>query len=142
MDDDEKFELANLRLHTQADVQRLWELLLRPIEVDSYSLWVALVDDREMPVPLLMEITGNEAPTEGEVSNLFLTLQQVCEEQGEIGSVAFLITRPGSEGPTDGDRKLTTRLLAGASAQGVPCQPVHLANDVRIVVVTPDDLAA
>ena len=37
---------------------------------------------------------------------------------------------------------LSAALLAGARRAGVRCHPVHVADDVRLVAVTPDDLAA
>ena len=56
--------------------------------------------------------------------------------------VAFLITRPGRDGTRAFDRELSSRLLAGSRAAGVPIQPIHVADDVAVRAVTPDDLAA
>jgi hypothetical protein len=53
------------------------------------------------------------------------------------------------DGLRGGDRRrqrraagLASRLLAGARVSGVPCHPIHVANDVAVWAVTPDDLAA
>ncbi len=143
MDDDIKAALTDLRLHSQADVQRMWDLLMRPLGVGSQALWVCLVDDRDAPIPLLTEITGHEdVPTELEIAKLFETLVLLRGEERDVSSVAFLISHPGRGGLNDCDRLFAARLTAAARASGVPCHPIHVANDDGLVPVSADDLAA
>lgn len=136
-------ELDQLTLRSQADLQRMWELLMAPLGFRTTSLWVTFVGPDDRPTRFLIEIVESEAlPSPTEVANLFDVLQQVLAEDPSAVSVAFLITRPGRSGTTAFDRTLSARLLEGARAAGVPTHPVHVADDVAVRVVTPDDLAA
>ena len=47
----------------------------------------------------------------------------------ECGTVAFLLSRPGSARMTDGDRCWARELSAAAVRVGVRLQPIHLATD-------------
>jgi hypothetical protein len=143
MDDHTLTELDQLRVRTQADLQRLWELVMQPLGFRSTSLWVTFIGSDERPTRFLMEIAeSDELPTPDEVDNLFDVLRQVLAEDPDDPSVAFLITRPGRGGTTAFDRELSALLLDGARASGVPVHPVHVADDVAVHAVTPDDLAA
>ena len=136
-------ELDQLTLRSPADLQRMWELLMAPLGFRTTSLWVTFVGPDDRPTRFLIEIVESEAlPSSTEVANLFDVLHQVLAEDPSAVSVAFLITRPGHGGPTAFDRTLSARLLAGARAAGVPTHPVHVADDVAVRAVTPDDLAA
>ncbi len=116
---------------------------MAPLGFRTTSLWVTFVGPDDRPTRFLIEIVESEAlPSSTEVANLFDVLQQVLAEDPSAVSVAFLITRPGRGGTTAFDRTLSARLLAGARAAGVPTHPVHVADDVAVRAVTPDDLAA
>lgn len=143
MDDDIATELTTLRLHSQADVQRMWDLLMRPLGFGSHTLWITLVDDRAAPIPNLVQIADSDAvPTEQQVAQLFEFLREICAHQADITSFAFLLSHPGRGGLTDFDRQYAARLMDGARASGVRCHPVHVANDDVLVPVSADDLAA
>ena len=69
-------------------------------------------------------------------------LEQVLREEGAGTTAALLITRPGRDGPSPVDRLFGRRLLEGARASGVPLEPLHVATDVAVLALAPDDLAA
>ncbi len=143
MDDDILTELDNLLVQSQRDLHRMWELLMEPLGFVGTSLWVTLIGDDGRPLRHLLEIAESEVPPEPEeVANLYEVLDLVCEELPAGTSVAFLLTRPGREGVTAFDRDFAARLLAGGRGSGLRGHPIHRANDVGIVVVAPDDLAA
>jgi hypothetical protein len=144
MDDDHTpSELEALTIRSQADLQRMWELLMQPLGFRSTSLWVTFVGSDDRPTRFLIEVSDSDhVPEPREVANLYDVLQQVIEEDPDDLSVAFLITRPGRDGTRAFDRELSSRLLAGARTSGVPIQPIHVADDVAVRAVTPDDLAA
>lgn len=143
MTDDVKEQLATLRLHTQSDTQRMWELLMQPLGFSSFSLWVTFFDDRDAPVPMLLEVAEHDTvPSPEEVANLFAVLRQVVDGEHHLSGVAFLIARPGSGGLLPSDRVLAERLIAGARSARLPCKPIHVAHDVAVLAVAPDDLAA
>ena len=143
MDDDIRTELDELLIRNQSDVQHMWELLMQPLGFRSTSVWVTFIGVDDRPTRFLVEITETEhLPGPEEVANLFAILEQVCAEEGEGTSVAFLVTRPGRDSVNAFDRDLAGRLLAGARASHVQCHPIHVANDLAVRAVTPDDLAA
>lgn len=124
----------------------MWELLMWPLGFSSRSLWITFVDEGGHPLQALVEIgeldgLGGEPGTEPDVAPLFAMLEHVLDDGPEV-SVAFLVVRPGRAGLHDEDRRLAAALLAGARRAGVHCHPVHVADDVRLAAVTPDDLAA
>jgi len=69
-------------------------------------------------------------------------LQQVVDEAPDELSVAFLISRPGRDGTRTFDRELSARLVAGSRVAGLAIHPIHVADDVAVRAITPDDLAA
>jgi hypothetical protein len=143
MDDSVKNQLANLRLRSQSDLHRMWSLLMRPLGFSSTAIWMTFVDRRDVPLPLLLQIT--ECPhviTPDEVTTLYDMLGEMVAGDLGIESVAFLIARPGHGGLTAADRQFAQRLLAGAPRTRPWCRPVHVATDEAILAVSPDDLAA
>jgi hypothetical protein len=136
-------ELEHLKIRHQSDVQRMWELLMQPLGFRSTSVWVSFIGTDDRPTRFLVEIAeSDQLPEPQEVANLFAVLEQVCADEGDDTSVAFLVTRPGRDTVNAFDRDLATRLLSGARSSSVACHPIHVANDVGIWAVTPDDLAA
>ena len=143
MDDDLRTELDQLTIRSQSDVQRMWELLMQPLGFRSTSLWVTFVGSDDRPTRFLIEIAESEhLPDPREVANLYDVLQQVIDEDADDLSVAFLITRPGRDGTHAFDRDLSARLLAGSRAAGIAIHPIHVADDLAVRAIAPDDLAA
>lgn len=140
---DDHTELDQLKIHNQSDLQRMWELLMQPLGFASTSVWVTFVGPDDRPTRFLVEIAESEQlPAPHEVANLFDVLEQVCAEEGEGTSIAFLVSRPGRDGVNAFDRSLAARLLAGARSSTLHTHPIHVANDLAVRAVTPDDLAA
>ena len=136
-------ELDTLTIRSQADLQRMWELLMQPLGFRSTSLWVTFVGSDDRPTRFLIEVSESEhVPEPREVANLFDVLQQVIDQDPDDLTVAFLITRPGRDGTRAFDRDLSSRLVAGAHTAGVRIHPIHVADDVAVRAITPDDLAA
>jgi hypothetical protein len=143
MDDHTSSELDHLRIRTQADLQRMWELLMQPLGFRSTSLWVTFIGSDDRPTRFLIEVSESEhVPEPREVANLYDVLQQVIDQDPDDLTVAFLITRPGRDGTRAFDRELSGRLVAGAGSAGISIQPIHVADDVAVRAITPDDLAA
>lgn len=143
MDDFTPSELDQLRIGSQRDLQRMWELLMQPLGFRSTSLWVTFIGSDHRPTRFLIEVAESEhLPGPREVANLYDVLRQVVDEDSDELTVAFLISRPGRDGTRDFDRELSARLLAGSRAAGIPIHPIHVADDVAVRAITPDDLAA
>ena len=143
MDDHTSTELDRLTIRTQDGLQRMWELLMHPLGFRSTSLWVTFIGSDDRPTRFLIEVSESDhVPAPREVANLYDVLQQVIDQDPDDLTVAFLISRPGRDGTRAFDRELSARLLAGAKAAGVPLRPIHVADDVAVRAITPDDLAA
>jgi hypothetical protein len=143
MDQHTASELEQLTIRSQRDLQRMWELLMQPLGFRSTSLWVTFVGSDDRPTRFLIEVAESEqVPEQREVANLYDVLQQVIDQDPDDLTVAFLITRPGRDGTRAFDRELSARLLAGSRVAGIAIHPVHVADDVTVRAITPDDLAA
>ncbi|WP_051275984.1 hypothetical protein [Marmoricola sp. URHB0036] len=143
MDDHTSSELDRLTIRTQHDLQHMWELLMHPLGFRSTSLWVTFIGSDDRPTRFLIEVSESDhVPDPREVANLYDVLQQVIDQDPDDLTVAFLISHPGRDGTRAFDRELSARLLAGARTAGVPLRPIHVADDVAVRAITPDDLAA
>ncbi len=156
MDLDKSRELDQITIHGQADLQRLWELLMRPLGFRSRSIWLTFIDPDRRPLRSLMEVAEcDDAPDPDDIANLYAVLRDVLEDHdrerddgaGPGHSVAILVTRPSREhesghGLEPDDRVLGRMLVEGARLAGVPLEPVHVATDHAVLVLAPDDLAA
>ena len=143
MDDFTPSELDQLTITSQADLQRMWELLMQPLGFRSTSLWVTFIGSDHRPTRFLIEVAESDhLPEAREVANLYDVLRQLIDEDSDDLTVAFLISRPGRDGTREFDRELSSRLLAGSRLAGIAIHPIHVADDVAVRAVTPDDLAA
>ncbi len=74
-------------------------------------------------------------------ANLIAICRRVLDEVFDpAGSVAFLLSRPGSATMTDDDRAWARALAAEATRGEVRLQPIHLATDEAVRVFAADDL--
>ena len=143
MDDHTSSELDRLTIRSQGDLQRMWELLMQPLGFRTTSLWVTFIGSDDRPTRFLIEVSESEhVPEPREVANLYDVLQQVIDQDPDDLTVAFLISRPGRDGTRAFDREMSARLVAGSRTAGVPIRPIHVADDVAVRAITPDDLAA
>ncbi|MCW2848316.1 MAG: hypothetical protein JWR90_2290 [Marmoricola sp.] len=89
---------------------------MQPLGFGSTSLWVSYIGPDDRPTRFVIEITDSDAvPTPG---------------------------GGGRDAVNTFDRTLASRPLAAGRGSALRCHPVHVANDVGVWAVTPDDLAA
>ena len=101
-------------IHTQADLEDAWRLLMEPLGFSRRSLWLLFIDTDDRPVPQITEIEDIPPVLDAEDR---LGLQRLLVEVGGTGlRPAFLISRPGPGGPTDDDRRCAGDVVAA-------CQP-------------------
>lgn len=132
-------EVTDLPIHSQADLDRLWRALMGDLGFSHRRLWVLLVCDDGRPIPHVVQIDEiPETPGDDDLVRLL----EMCQHLDDEAGVAVLLSRPGRDGLTATDKAWGAALLAAARATGVSCWPLHVANDVAIRVVAPDDLAA
>lgn len=143
--DDLRDQLDRLRLHTQADVHRLWELLMGPLGFASVSVWVVPVDEQGATLRHITKVEDDgdqRLPTTKELHALVDVLAELAREDDEVVGYAVLLSRPGRHGLTDTDRRFAADVLAAFRDTGIRCLPVHVADDQAVMAITPDDLAS
>ena len=129
-------------VRTQADLHRLWRALMGPLGFGGRSLWLLFLEEDGQPTPHLVQLEDMPAePDEQTRDNLAHFLSDLFRELGSCQMV-FLLSRPGLDGLTDGDREWASLLESILRQAGLRVWPMHRANDRELVVITPDDLAA
>ena len=129
-------------VRTQADLHRLWRALMGPLGFGGRTLWLLLLEEDGQPTKHLVQIEDlPRSPDASERDNFAHFVGDLYRELGPC-QLAFLLSRPGRDGLTDGDRGWASLLDGILRREGLPCWPMHRANDRELVVVAPDDLAA
>lgn len=126
-------------VRTDADLLAVWRALLEPLGFERRTLWVIFLDPRGRPAPAIIPIDDVPRwPDDDFLSGLASVAGHVCSDLGEGSRAAFLLSRPGRSlgDPSD----LAWAVQLGRSVPG--CHVVHLANDVTLRQVTPDELVA
>jgi len=78
---------------TQADLERMWRRLMKPLGFSGCSLWMVLVED-DRPIPKVMEIADMpDAPEDGDADALAGFLAHLAAPGTRC---AFLLSRPGA----------------------------------------------
>ncbi|WP_436700255.1 hypothetical protein [Nocardioides sp. BYT-33-1] len=115
----------------QAALHRLWRAVLGRLGFGAPQLWTLFVDgDRPLHLAEIVGVPLSPGPDDLD------TLRVVASHAVEHDlACAFLYARPGSATRTPGDLAWA-RGLATLDGRW----PVHLANDIEVRVVSPDDL--
>jgi hypothetical protein len=126
---------------SQDDLHGLWQTLMGPLGFGGHSLWLLLLDGDRRPTPTLLQIEDPPPLPDLKVRSNLTDFLAHLVSPGD-GSVAFLLTRPGRTPITAGERQWAQALGDVVRRAGLPSWPVHRANDLELVAITPDDLAA
>ena len=128
-------------IHRAQELDQFWHTMMGPLGFTRRKLWVLFLADDGLPVPQLMEIEDvPSVPDAMTCESLMSLCEMVLDDVIPGGSVALLLTRPGSDQMSDTDRAWARTLIAAAASEGVELWPVHMANDVLLQVFAPDDL--
>ncbi|VXC08793.1 hypothetical protein [Nocardioides sp. AX2bis] len=128
-------------VNTQADLERLWRVLMRPLGFAETSLWAMLLDADGRPLPVLTEITDlAHLPDPGETRSMAAFLGDLVDEHVPGGRVALLRTRPGRGRARPDDLAWAAALHTALAAAGVPADVVHLATDDQVLPLPLDAL--
>lgn len=128
-------------IRNQEDLCRHWRELMGPLGFCQSRLWIGLIqpDDRMRAQVIQIEEIPRSANTKT-CQPLLEMCEHIVGRRGAGGSVAFLLTRPGSNPMNSADRSWARGLTVAARQLGVSMWPVHFANDVELRVFAPDDL--
>ncbi len=128
-------------ISSQADLEQLWRVLMRPLGFSRTSLWVMLVAADGRPLPTLTEITDlAPLPDPGETRSMVAFLGDLVAEHVPGGRVALLRTRPGRGRARHDDLAWAAALHTAFAAVGVPAHVVHLATDDQVLPLPLDAL--
>ncbi len=119
-----------------------WRALMGPLGFSRPLLWLCFISADDRPTTFLTQI--DELPEfpddEPLLTNLMYVARKILDEEVDGGSLAVLLSRPGTAGMTDSDRAWARGLNAACQTAGVPMRPVHLATDEAVRVFALDDL--
>ncbi len=121
----------------EASLYELWQKLMGPGGFARRSIWMIFLEPDGRTIPSIQAI--DEIPILPErlfVANLEDIAERLIEHDG-VGSVAFLLSRPGSVNMSSGDRIWARSLQKLCRIGG---WPLHLATCDTIRAFAPDDL--
>jgi hypothetical protein len=128
-------------VRTQADLHHTWRALMGRLGFSDRKLWLLFLTEDGRPLGPLVSIDDlPDGPYDLRVDDLVGLCREILEGPGGGGSVALLVTRPGRDAWHVGDRAWGRYLTAAAHRIGGRVWPVHRANDLELVAVTPDDV--
>ena len=129
-------------VHDDAALLRHWRALMGPLGFSKPALWLMFLgaDGRlDGPVTQIDEIPDD--PDDTALTMILRLCAQVIDDGIVPGTrVAFLRSRPGGATFTESDLSWADGLRRAARRVGVRCEPVHVASDERVRLVTYDDL--
>jgi hypothetical protein len=126
-----------------ADLDRLWQSVKGPWTFGRPQVWCVVLGPGGEWTSILLKIDDCPArPDAEQIGNLLQVLTSVVVDSVPGGSVALLYARPGTDERSRSDGLWARELDAAGRRAPVDVWPVFLANDERVRVVAPDDLAA
>jgi hypothetical protein len=129
-------------IHTLADLERAWRLLMEPLGFSGRTLWALMICPDGEVLPQVIEITDMPSvPSPEDRDGLSTFLAGSATHIDPDLRWAFLYSRPGRGGADRRDRAWAQAVLDAARLAGVRCEPVHLATDSALVPIPLDDLA-
>jgi hypothetical protein len=122
--------LNEMQIHTQMDLERMWQLIMGDPPPGLRSLWLVLLDDEARPQPVVVPIDDiPQAP-----GALVQGLADVLAGLKDHGEPVLLLSRPGPTGVTENDREW------GVALAPLTRWPVHIYTPAGVRILAPDDL--
>jgi hypothetical protein len=124
-------------VRTQADLERLWRQLMKPLGFSGCSLWLVIVEG-DRAVPQIMEFT--ELPDTPDPEDTEAIGRLLAHLAAPGTRFAFLRSRPGGGRASAGDRAWAAALYDAARRSGAELDVVHLAHDHDVLPLPMDDV--
>ncbi|MDL9936449.1 hypothetical protein QSJ18_06820, partial [Gordonia sp. ABSL1-1] len=120
---------------TDDQLRQRWRSLVGQPHFADHELWFVFVEDgKRQMLPLLNRIGLPIRPERGVVELLMTRLSEISIDGPDV-SVAFLLTRPGTDGLSDTDLTWARIFGDAADRHGVAIHPIHRANKADLVRV-------
>src|SRR5688572_29061921 len=127
-------------IRSQADLEKAWRRLIRPLGFHRRSVWLLLIDGDDRPTPVMTEVTDlPEAPDAEATDGFGHVLGDLLEHVDPAGRWALLLSRPGAHPTDEADRAWAGALYATVRSRGIAHDTIHLATDTEIMPVPLDD---
>ena len=131
------------QITTQADLELVWRHLMGPFGYDHRSVWWMLIRPDDHPIPHLAELEDADDVPGDQERDAFASMLIHLQDGLEPGTrIAFLVSRPGHDGPRAKDLGWASALYDVAARASMPCEVVHLASDQGVIPLPLDALAA
>jgi hypothetical protein len=121
-------------VHCADDMLQRWRALMGPLGFGERLLWVGFVGPDRRMNKVLSQVAVGACPHRDITDSLLVGLAVLLDGDFEAGtSVALLLTRPGRDPVSAGDRRWAAVLTDAAARASVPLEPIFRANDVAIL---------
>ncbi|HCB03763.1 MAG TPA: hypothetical protein DEQ43_05850 [Nocardioides bacterium] len=127
-------------IRSQADLERVWRFLIRPLGFRRRSLWLLLIDVDDRPITGLTEISDLPQRPDPTMSDKLAELFRHLADIGPASRWAVLVSRPGSRPADAADRLWAAALYDAFREHAIGHDVVHLATDAEIVPIPLDDV--
>jgi len=124
-------------VETQADLERMWRRLMRPLGFSGCSLWMVVVEGHRA-LPQVMEFT--ELPDSPDPEDTEAMARFLAQLSSPGTRFAFLRSRPGGGRASAGDRAWAAALYDAARRSGAVLEVVHLAHDHDVLPLPMDEV--
>jgi hypothetical protein len=125
------------------DLDAFWRSIKGPWGFSAPQVWCSVFGPGGVVTPILIKVEDcPDVPAPGDSRNLLDRITEVVDEFAVGGSAAFMFARPGADDQRASDREWARDLTEAARRASIDVWPVFLANDSRVRIVAPDDLAA
>lgn len=128
-------------VHTQADLEEVWRVLMGPWGFGGRSVWMLRFDSDRRLLPAVTEIAECDGLPDEATAVGLSDILRALDHDDPGGSFAFLLSRPG-RGINDTDRAWGHVLLEAGRAADVRLEMLHLATDDGTIALPPDELVA
>lgn len=131
--------LRYARVRSDGDLTTAWRAVMGKLGFGRRSLWLLFLEPDGHVAPVIAPIDDVPArPDAIMLENIGHVAAEMCDSMGPGSRVAFLLSRPGRTrvGPDEHAWALGLREVVPTS------HVLHVANDVELRQMTPDDLVA
>lgn len=106
-----------------------------PLGFGERLLWIGFVGPDRRMTKVLSQVPIGAAPHRGLVEDLMVGLEVLLADLEPGTSVALLVSRPGADPVSTGDRRWAKVLTDTASRVGIPLEPLFRANDADVAAL-------
>lgn len=125
------------------DLDRYWRSIKGPWGFSAPQIFCTVLGPGGEVAPLVVNVGDlPDLPDPDGPRHLLDSLTQVVDEHAPGGSTALMFARPGADVLSEADRAWARGLTDAGRRASIDVWPVFLANDIRVRIATPDDLAA